>query len=74
MAVRGAMFFFWKKILSPNFIVKKLIDPKVTTKKPEPAVLNEKFEEILAIFQVQKRNLLNFVSHGKQILAQLEKT
>jgi hypothetical protein len=44
------------------------------TKKPKPAVLNEKFEEILAIFQVQKRNLLNFVSHGKQILAQLEKT
>ena len=63
---KGAMFFFWKKFLSPNFIVKKLIDLKVTTKKPDPAVLNEKFEEKLAIFQVQKRNLLNFVSHEKK--------
>lgn len=57
---KGAMFFFWKIFLS--------------TKKSDPAVLNEKFEEKLAIFQVQKRNLLNFASHEKKILAQLEKT
>ena len=57
---KGAMFFFWKFFLS--------------TKKSDPAVLNEKFEEKLAIFQVQKRNLLNFASHEKKILAQLEKT
>lgn len=59
---------------SPNFIVKKLIDVKVTTKKPDPAILNEQFEEKLPIFQVQKKKSSECCFSWKKILAQLDKT